>query len=138
MKISKITSLIASLLALAATSGCTVSRFSTAEGKSFEIGRVSQIKVDMHKDAVTAAMGPPYATGVDLDGNTYYDYQYTVVTNSGVGGGIVVTGYSGGISTQGATMHVVFHPATEVVKTVQYEISGPDNYEKFSMGGTNK
>jgi outer membrane protein assembly factor BamE (lipoprotein component of BamABCDE complex) len=124
------------MLALATTSGCTVSRFSTAEGKSFEIGRVSQIKVDMPKDAVTAAMGSPYASGVDLDGNPYHDYQYTVITNSGVGGGVVLTGYSGGISTNGATMHVVFHPATGAVRTVQYEISGQENYEKFSLGGT--
>lgn len=133
-------SLAASLLVLlSTTSGCAVTRVSTAVGKEFEMERLLQLKAGMTKDEVKAAMGDPYATGVDLEGTEFYDYQYSVTSNTGVAAGIVVLqGYVGGTSTRGAMTHVLFQPGTGTVTTVQYEIAGQENYEKFVMGKDTK
>ena len=125
---------VAAMIAASSLSGCAVSSTRVSQGSSFAVDRLLEVKPGMPKQAVRQLLGAPYAVGMDLDGNEFYDYQFAVASNSGVGAGIIVSGYTGTTSTSGATAHVVFDRETGGVRFVQYEVAGQDNYEKFAMG----
>lgn len=122
-------SLIFITISLLLSSGCASVHQSV--GQEYNIDNVVLIRQGMSEQEVIKLLGKPYATGKDLDGNLYLQYEY-MVTGIVSGGAFV---HAGRQSISGGKTKIIMEPTTTyTVKTVQYEIYGTDNYDKLRGG----
>lgn len=121
-------SLIFITISLLLSSGCASVHQSV--GQEYNIDNVVLIRQGMSEQEVIKLLGKPYATGKDLDGNLYLQYEHMV-------SGIVAVGafvYAGRQSISGGKTKIILEPIARTVKAVQYEIYGTDNYDKLRGG----
>jgi hypothetical protein len=112
-------------ISLLLSSGCASMRQSV--GQEYNIDNVVLIQQGMSEQEVVKLLGKPYATGKDLDGNIFLQYEH-MVTGVISGGAFV---HAGRQSISGGKTKIVLEPTARTVKVVQYEIYGTDNYDKL-------
>lgn len=127
--------LLAFVLAALACSGCAVQRTAVQEGRPFPVERIPEFdagwRAGLQRDDVRRMFGRPYATGIDADGNAYWEYrQRGQVTTSG-GGGLLLVGVVASQAAAGAEIRVVFD-AMGTVRQVVWEIAGADAYRMLA------
>jgi len=121
-------SLIFITISLLLSSGCASVHQSV--GQEYNIDNVVLIRQGMSEQEVIKLLGKPYATGKDLDGNLYLQYEHMV-------SGIVAVGafvHAGRQGISGGKTKIILEPIARTVKAVQYEIYGTDNYDKLRGG----
>lgn len=119
---------IGAIIGILFLSGCATVRQSV--GLPYDIEKLATIKIGMSENEVISLLGEPIAKGKDLDGNPFLLYQYMVI-NSSAGGFMVMTGSAG---QSGGETRIILDPEAHRVKTVKYEIYGPEYYEKLRGG----
>ena len=124
-------SLLFALASAGLISACVAGRTKEAIGVEYPIERMASVRPGMLEEEVIKLLGKPYARGEDLDGNTFLQYEYVVTTETGVAGGVLVTGMVGSQDLSGGKSRIVLDASTRTVKTVSYEIYGAEWYDKL-------
>ena len=124
-------SLLFALASAGLISACVAGRTSEAIGVEYPIERMASVRPGMLEEEVIKLLGKPYARGEDLDGNTFLQYEYVVTTETGVAGGVLVTGMVGSQDLSGGKSRIVLDASTRTVETVSYEIYGAEWYDKL-------
>jgi len=124
-------SLLFALASAGLISACVAGRTREAIGVEYSIEQVASVRPGMPEEEVIKLLGKPYARGEDLDGNTFLQYEYVVTTETGVAGGVLVTGMVGSQDLSGGKSRIVLDASTRTVETVSYEIYGAEWYDKL-------
>jgi len=124
-------SLLFALASAGLISACVAGRTREAIGVEYPIERMASVRPGMLEEEVIKLLGKPYARGEDLDGNTFLQYEYVVTTETGVAGGVLVTGMVGSQDLSGGKSRIVLDASTRTVETVSYEIYGAEWYDKL-------